>query len=241
VEEVLERALGDARTLEAGGVDGLIVENFGDTPFLPGPVPPETVAAMTRVAGEVVQSCGVPVGVNVLRNDAVAALAVALCTGARFVRVNVHTGSMFTDQGLLEGRAHETLRRRASLGARVSILADVLVKHGAPPPGVTLEGAARDTWQRGRADGLIVTGAETGSPVDPEAVRRLRRNLPPEAKIWVGSGATPQTARDLAEASDGLIVGSALQRGGRAGGGVEAARVREFMEGLGRPEGPTSG
>jgi len=220
--------------LVEAGLDGVLVENFGDAPFYPGPVPPETVAAMGVVVGEVVRGCSVPVGVNILRNDAAAALAVASAAGARFIRVNVHTGSMFTDQGLLEGRAHETLRLREVLGAPVSILADVLVKHATAPPGLTLEAAASDSWHRGRADGLIFTGRGTGTPVDQGELQRASSVLPPEAPLWIGSGATPETATRLMEEADGIIVGSTLQTGGRAGGGIEASRTRAFMEALGR-------
>jgi membrane complex biogenesis BtpA family protein len=215
--------------MASGGLSGLMVENYGDTPFFPGPVPPETVAAMGVVAGAVAKSVELPVGVNVLRNDAMAALAVAAAAGCRFIRVNVHTGSMFTDQGLIQGRAQDTLRKRAALGVPLSILADVMVKHATPPPGLTLEEAASDAWHRGRADGLILTGTATGASVDAEELRRVRDGLPPEAPLWVGSGATPETAPGLLAVADGIIVGSALQAGGRAGGGVESARVEAFM------------
>jgi membrane complex biogenesis BtpA family protein len=232
--EVVERSLAEAEILEGGGLDGLLVENFMDAPYHPTAVPPETVAALTAVVLTIVAASGVPVGVNVLRNDASAALAVATATGASFIRVNVHTGSMFTDQGLLHGRAHETLRQRRALGVEVAILADVLVKHATPPPGATLEAAARDTWHRGLADGLVLTGTETGSPVQPEQLSRVREAILDGGRIWVGSGATPETVRGLLEKADGVLVGSALQAGGRAGGGVERARVEAFMERLGR-------
>jgi uncharacterized protein len=232
MEEVLDRALGEAGILEEEGLNGILVENYRDAPYFPGAVPAETVAAMAVVVREVVRVAAIPVGVNVLRNDASAALAVAAAAGASFVRVNVHTGAMFTDQGLLEGRAHDTLRLRRSLGTPVAILADVLVKHGTPPPGTTLEEAARDAWRRGIADGLIVTGAETGAPVETPDILRLRDAVP-EGIVWVGSGVTPETAPDLLEAAHGLIVGSALQAGGGAGGGVERERVRALMGALG--------
>jgi len=133
---------------------------------------------------------------------------------------------------MIQGKAHDTLRQRAALGIDVAVLADVLVKHATPPHGLTLEGAARDAWFRGLADGIILTGWETGSPVRAEEIRQLREALPPEGRIWVGSGVTRDTAGMLLEAADGVIVGSALQRGGRAGGGVERRRVRAFMSRL---------
>jgi len=232
MDEVLDRASAEARLLADGGLDGVLVENYGDAPFFPEQTPPETVASMAVVVRRVVESTQLPVGVNLLRNDAEGALAVAVGAEARFIRVNVHVGAMFTDQGLLEGHAHRTLRKRESLGSILPILADVMVKHATPPPGLTLESAARDTWFRGLADGLVLTGAETGDPVDLESIRRVRASLPEEGRIWAGSGAASGNASDLIQAVDGIIVGSALQEGGKAGAGVDPARIRAFMESL---------
>lgn len=229
MEAVLDGALTDARLLEEGGVDAVLVENFGDVPYRPGRVAPETVAAITRTVSAVADEAAVPVGVNVLRNDARAALGAAVASGARFVRVNVHAGTMFTDQGVVEGRAHETLRVRTSLGAPVAILADVLVKHAAPPPGRTAGEAARDLWHRARADALLVSGAATGRPVDPDRLRRVRESVP-DAPVWAASGMTADAVEGLFPLCDGMVVGSAFQAYGRAGGGVELDRVKEFME-----------
>lgn len=99
-----QRALEDARALEAGDIDGVIVENFGDAPFHPEDVPAHVVAEMTSLIGAVADEIDAPVGVNVLRNDAEAALSIAAATGASFIRINVHTGARRTDQEI--GRAH---------------------------------------------------------------------------------------------------------------------------------------
>lgn len=235
---VVDRAVREAEILQKVGMDGLLVENFMDVPFYPGSVPAETVAAMAVATDALVRQASVPVGVNVLRNDAHAAVAVAASAGASFVRVNVHSGVMIADQGFLTGKAHETLRLRRSLGAEVAILADLLVKHAVPPPGTELEVMARDTWHRGLADGLILTGTATGSPVSGDEIVRVRDALPPGSRVWAGSGARPETAVALLEAGHGLIVGSALKAGGEAGGGVEETRARAFMAVLkGSPRG----
>jgi uncharacterized protein len=243
MEPVLERAMADARSLVEGGVDGVLVENFGDVPFHPGPVPPETVAALalavSRVQAVVEDGAGaadahslrgpLPVGLNVLRNDARSGVGIAAVTGAAFLRVNVHTGSMFTDQGLLEGRAHETLRERIRLAPDLLLLADVHVKHATPPAGASLEEAARDAVHRGLADILVVSGSGTGKATDPERIRRVRRAVP-ETPVWVGSGADASTAEPLVGAgAQGFIVGSALHREGEAGRGIDPARVRAFV------------
>jgi membrane complex biogenesis BtpA family protein len=228
MNRVLERAVADAETLVEGGLSGIIVENYGDVPFHPREVPTETVAAMTAAVHAVCRVAPIPVGVNVLRNDGPAAVAVAGACGAAFVRVNVHAGVMVTDQGLLEGRAHETLRLRKTLGTSVSIFADVFVKHATPPPGLTLEEAARDTRERGLADVLVVSGRATGGPTAVEHVKRVRAAAP-DAPVWIGSGARPETAAALLQVADGLIVGSALEDGGVAGRAVDPRRVERFM------------
>jgi hypothetical protein len=230
---VLERARADAGRLASGGVDGIVVENFGDVPFFAGAAPPETVAALTLAVTAVMDAARAavprPVGVNVLRNDARAALGVAAATGAAFVRVNVHTGTMWTDQGPITGDAARTLRARDRLCPAVAIFADVHVKHATPPGGEALEAAAADAWHRGLADALIVSGASTGGATDPEEVRRVCRAVP-AAPVWVGSGVTPDSVSALVEAgARGFVVGSALQEEGVSGAPVDTDRVATLV------------
>lgn len=235
VEAVLARAVSDARALAAGGCDGMIVENFGDAPFFVAPVPAETVAALALAVREVRRAAGgLPVGVNVLRNDARSALGLCASAGAAFLRVNVHTGAMVTDQGVIEGRAAETLRERSRLAPRARILADVFVKHATPLGAQTIGIAGRDCAERGLADALVVTGDATGTPADAELVGELRDAVGPAVPILVGSGVTPDNAAALLEAADGAIVGTALKEGGRVAAPVEERRVRELRAAMGR-------
>ncbi|CAN5890928.1 BtpA/SgcQ family protein [soil metagenome] len=231
--EVIECACRDAVALAAGGVDALLIENYGDAPFFPDTVPPETVAALACAATEVRRLVSLPLGVNVLRNDARAALAIAAVTGAAFIRVNVHTGAMLTDQGWIAGRAHETMRARALLNVRVAVFADVLVKHAVAPVGLGIASAARDTWERGHADALIISGAATGSETAPEQLEEARTAVP-AAPLLIGSGLTAANAVALMSLADGAIVGSAFQRDGRAGNAVEQARVEAIMHAVRR-------
>jgi membrane complex biogenesis BtpA family protein len=229
IDDVLERAKVDAAALTSAGFDALIVENYGDIPFHPGAVPAATVASLTRVISTVRAETDLPLGVNVLRNDAAAAISIAATTDAHFVRVNVHVGAMWTDQGLLQGRADETLRLRRSLGVDVAILADVHVKHAVPPVGAAIDTSAADAWHRGLADALLVTGAATGAGTavgDLEAVR----SAVPDAPVLVASGVTTETVTDTLEHAHGVIVGSDVMRNGRAGTGIDPERARAFVE-----------
>src|SRR5262249_13660823 len=164
--------------LEAGGFHACLVENFGDAPFSPTRADPATIAAMAVAATEVRRAVRVPVGVNVLKNDAQAALAVAATVGALFVRVNIHVGAVVADQGVIQGDAYGTLRYRRLLGTTTRLFVDVGGKHAVPLAPVDLEQVARDAAYRGLADALVVSGVATGEPTPLRPVKRVPRAGP---------------------------------------------------------------
>lgn len=233
VRAIHDRVLEDADALVAGGADGLLLENFGDSPFYPHSVPPFTIAHLTALAVEVRRRHQVPLGINVLRNDGLAALAVAHAAGADFIRVNVLTGARLTDQGIIAGIAHELLRARARLsGPTIRILADVAVKHSAPLAPRPLADEIADTFERGGADGIIVSGARTGGPVEPDEVLAARAAAG-NRLVLVGSGVTPDNL-PLLSAADGFIVGTYCKRAGDAANPVDPDRVRALVAAKGR-------
>ncbi len=226
---VVASALADARALIGGGVDALLVENFGDAPFTPGRVEPATVAAMSVVAAEVRRALpGTPLGVNVLKNDARAALAVAAAVGAEFIRVNVHAGAVLADQGIVQSDAYGTLRDRRLLGVDVAIFADVGGKHAVPLAPVELEQTARDLVHRGLADALVVSGPATGQATPLAEVKRVRSAVP-NVPLLIGSGVTAETAAELLSVADGLIVGTSVKRDGDVEQPVDRARVEKLV------------
>ena len=177
------------------------------------------------------QACPeLPLGVNVLRNDAEAALSIAVVVGATCIRVNVHTAARVTDQGLVEGRAAETLRlRRALQAGSVAIWADVDVKHSAPLAAREVGREADDLVVRGLADAVLVTGEGTGHGVDLAKLRRVREAVT-TVPVLVASGATLDSLASLAGLCDGVIVGSTLRAGGVAGGPIDAERASRFAD-----------
>lgn len=230
---LVEGALKDARALEKGGVDAVMIENFGDVPFYSDRVPPETIAAMAAVALEVRKAVTLPIGINVLRNDAPAALGVAAVISAAAIRVNVLSGAAVTDQGVIEGRACEILRRRKVLAPETAILADVMVKHSAPLGDYPLAQAAKDVAYRGLADALIVSGSGTGAEVDLEELKTVRAAVP-DRPLLLGSGVNPENLARYLPYADGFIVGTALKAGSVSDGPVSESRVRRFMAALAR-------
>ncbi len=226
---ITERALADARKLAENGIDAIIVENYGDVPFFPDRVEPHTVVAMTLIADRIKsEHASLRVGINVLRNDALSAMGIATMTNADFIRVNVHCCAMLTDQGILQGKAYETLRYRTALKSNVKIFADVMVKHAVPLSMMNIETSAQDTYYRGLADALIVTGVATGSTANLDEVRRVKSAVP-EAAVFVGSGVTAENLKSVLCHADGVIIGTALKKDGKTINEVDTARVKRIV------------
>lgn len=228
LKAIVNFAVADARAYEQGGAHAIFIENFGDVPFTKTSVGPETIAAMTAAGCAVRAAVGVPIGFNVLRNDACAALALCAACDGDFIRVNVHTGAMLTDQGLIEGDAFNTLRYRNCICPGAEIFADVHVKHAVPLGDWTLENSALDTVERGLADALIVSGIGTGQAADLAEVERVRRACP-KTKLLLGSGVNVMNVKDYLRFADGVIVGSSLKRGGQLANPVDPRRVAALV------------
>ena len=231
MEPILQRAEQEAAALATGGVHGIIIENFFDAPFTKSTVDTATACALALVARRVMDICDLPIGINVLRNDGQSALAIAVTVGASFIRVNVYTGAMLTDQGIIEGNAHELLlyRRHLSAAKSIKILADVLVKHAEPlSPTSNIKQIAKDTVLRGLADGVIVSGIATGAGPNIDDVRAVREALP-STPLFIGSGTTKDNVNSLLAIADGVIVGSTLKRQGILENPVDVERVRALV------------
>jgi membrane complex biogenesis BtpA family protein len=228
--EIRTRALSDAGTLIDNGIDGVIIENYGDAPFYPDSVEPHTVAALALIADEIRERHPqTPIGLNVLRNDAKSAVAIATVTDANFIRVNVHTGAMLTDQGIIQGKAHETLRYRLLLKSEVKIFADVAVKHATPLAPINILASAEDTYRRGLADALIVTGTATGKSTNLDQLKSVKSTIP-QASIFAGSGVTTDNLAAVLQYADGVIVGTSIKRDGVTTNVVDADRARALIK-----------
>jgi membrane complex biogenesis BtpA family protein len=227
--DITNWVLKDADVLAGGGIDAFIIENFGDTPFYPRRVPAHTVAFMTALAREIKLAFDLPLGINLLRNDAESAIAVAVAVAAQFIRVNIHVGARVTDQGLIEGTAHETLRYRKVLGSDLKIFADVDVKHSAPVAPRPLKEEVEELVFRGCADAVIVTGTGTGKQTNLEDLKAAKSVAGP-APVYAGSGVDALSVGEILKIADGVIAGTALKRDGITTNPVDAERVRAFMK-----------
>jgi len=231
VESIYSRAVEDARRYAEGGVDGLIIENDGDIPFLkPEDIGPETVACMAVATSEVIKAVGLPTGVLVLANAALQSIAVAKSAGANFVRVNQWVNAYIANEGFLEGTAGRALRYRAQLKAEnIRIFADVHVKHGshAIVSDRTLADLTYDT-EAFDADVVIATGERTGDPTRVEEITAISSVA--KRPVLVGSGLNADNAKELLQFSHGAIVGSAMKEDGAWWNPVSVTNTRKIMD-----------
>lgn len=225
IQQVMTLARKDYHALKEGGVDGILIENFGDAPYYKERVKPHTISWMTTIILSLAPD--LPFGVNVLRNDAESALAIAHATEGKFIRCNILTGAMVTDQGIIEGKASDILRYKNVLNVGIHIFADVLVKHGDPLVSQSIERAARDTAYRGLADALIVTGPETGEQPLIQDLKAVKEVVP-DRFLFAGSGVTPENVESILEYADGCIVGKFFKKG-KIKTPVEKEKVKTFM------------
>lgn len=233
--EVIAEAVEQCEALAALGVDGIVLENMHDRPYLNREVGAEIVAAMTAALDAVRRALGpaMPLGLQILAGANKEALAAAAAGGAQFIRVEGFVFAHVADEGIMPNAdAAGLLRYRAEIGAeRVRIFADIKKKHSAHA--ITADVGLAATARAAEffcADGVIVTGDETGHPVVPEALESVRRST--ELPVLVGSGTTPENVSALARHADGFIVGSYIKRDGRWFNPPDPARVREMVEAI---------
>jgi uncharacterized protein len=231
LKSLIAFAVADAIAYERGGAHAIFVENFGDVPFTKSAVGPETIAAMTAAGCAIRAAVKLPIGFNVLRNDACAALALCAACGGDFIRVNIHTGAMLTDQGLIEGDAFNTVRYRERVRPGAKIFADVHVKHAVPLGNWSIEDSAHDTVERGLADALIISGVGTGQAADMADVERVRRACP-KTTLLLGSGVNATNVKEYLRFADGVIVGSSLKKDGKLANPVDAKRVAALVKAM---------
>jgi membrane complex biogenesis BtpA family protein len=223
---VIERALADAESLVAGGVDGLEVENFSDPTYYPMEVGPELVAAMAVVSDHVMRHVSLPVGICIL-SDPKASLSVAHAVGAQFVRATFFTEASVDVSGLVLPKPHELLRFRKFLDPSIKIFADVHIKHSAPLVNRPLGDSALDA-KYFLADAVIISGTHTGKETKLDDIQEAKKAVE-DFPVLVGSGFKKDSAEAIFKYADGAIVGTSLKQNGISSNPVDRQRVADLM------------
>lgn len=234
VAELIRAAREEAKTYRECGVDGIIIENMHDVPYLRGEVGPEIVAAMTAISCEVKNECALPVGIQILAGANIAAMAVAHAGGLDFIRAEGYAYAHVADEGLIQASAAELLRYRRTIGAeRVQVWTDVKKKHAAHTITADVSlGETAETVEFMGADCVIVTGSVTGQPPRIADVQEAKSHC--TLPVFLGSGISENNIREFYDEADGFIIGSAFKIDGLWSNTIDPARVTRFIRVLNR-------
>ncbi|GBM37837.1 Uncharacterized protein F13E9.13, mitochondrial [Araneus ventricosus] len=231
VPQLVDYACKEASIYQKCNVDGIIIENMFDVPYVMGDqVGPEVTAVMTRVGTEVKKILGkMPCGVQVLSGNNFSATAVALAAGLQFVRAESFVFAHVADEGLMQACAGPLLRYSKNIGAAdILYFTDIKKKHSshAITSDVSLAQMAKDAGFF-LSDGVIITGTETGIPpiIQDFKVVKMTSDLP----VLIGSGITVSNMKHYVDA-DAVIVGSHFKTGGHWRGDLDTERILMFME-----------
>jgi len=232
VSELISLAKQEARLYRESGVDGVIIENMHDVPYLRGEVGPEIVAAMTAIAIAVKQEYDFPVGIQILAGANVAAMAVAHAAGLDFIRAEGYAYAHVADEGLIQSSAAELLRYRKLIGAtNVQVWTDVKKKHAAHAITADVSlGETAETVEFMGADCVIVTGSATGKPPSVSDVREAKEHC--RLPVFLGSGINEHNIAEFYQHADGFIIGSAFKVNGLWSNTVDPRRIENFFREL---------
>jgi hypothetical protein len=228
IDEIINHAQYDIDILTSGGVDGIIIENFGDAPFVKDNLSKRSLVNFTTVVSNLQIDKKLDTGINVLRNDGISALSIAEATDADFVRINVLNNIMYTDQGIIEGKAYEISQFRNTLSSDIKVFADVFVKHATPPYGSKIENHTKELLERAGADVIIVSGDGTGEVTDINDLQKIRNIVPP-GKLAIGSGINSQNINEYMDIADIGIIGTDFKVDSVLDNPVDLNRVKNII------------
>lgn len=230
LNEIIQLAINDARLLEQGGMDAVMIENMHDRPYLNRNVGPEIVAAMTAVAVSLRKELSVPLGIQILAGANLEAISVAMAANFEFIRAEGFVFGHLADEGMMNSDASELLRFRKNIGAaHIQIFTDIKKKHSSHA--LSADVSIAETAKASEfflSDGVIITGTSTGEKASKQELKEVRKavNIP----VLIGSGIDSSNLAEYWELADGFIVGSSLKFGGKWENDVDPARVDEFMK-----------
>jgi membrane complex biogenesis BtpA family protein len=226
VSGIVDAVRADLELLLPAGVDAVMFCNEGDRPYALR-AGPEGVAAMTRVVADLAPSDR-PFGVDFLW-DAHAALAIAVATGASFIR-EVVTGVYESDMGLWNTDAAAVLRERRRLDAgQVRVLFNVTPELASPLGRRSVADVARSAVVSSLADAILVSGPLQGAEPTLESVREAKDAVAGAVPVLLNTGAKSTNVREYLAVADGVIVGSDLKVNGYTWNPVDRQRVERFL------------
>ena len=227
LDAIIERALKEVNILKEGRVDGIIIENFNDVPFLKDKITKEQFGLMASIITLARKETDLPLGINVHFNDWEAEIALAYSCRAQFTRIEAYIDTVVTASGIVEPCCAEVTRYRELLGSNqpIEIWADIHPKYSKNLIPSSLQESAK-LAQYALADAIIVTGETTGVETPLTDLENVKKVV--DVPVLAGSGTNLQNVRETLATADGVIVGSAFKEGGKIQNMVSLEKVAEF-------------
>ncbi|XP_076236385.1 uncharacterized protein F13E9.13, mitochondrial [Calliopsis andreniformis] len=232
--KIINNAIKDAVIYKECNVDGILVENMHDIPYIQSKnSSPETTSMMTRICTEIrkILPENIPCGVQILAGCNKEAIAVAKAANFQFIRAEGFVFSHIADEGFTDACAGSLLRYRKQINANdVLVFADIKKKHSSHA--ITSDVSLSETVKAAEfflADGIILTGSATGDPANVAELAKVKHTA--KGPVLVGSGVTINNIENYLS-SDAVIIGSHFKFNGAWKNAVEKDRVNNFMEKL---------
>jgi uncharacterized protein len=229
IDQIIAQAAREAAIYRDCRIDGVIIENMFDVPYLRGSVGPEIVAAMAVIGQRVKQESRLPTGIQILAGANIEAIAVAHAAGLDFIRAEGYAFAHIADEGLIESSAARLLRYRRMIGAgRVQVWADVKKKHSSHAITADISlGATAEAVEFMRGDAVIVTGNVTGDPPKLQDVQEIKAHC--RLPVLIGSGIDADNIAEFHQAADGFIIGSYFKVDGNWANEIDVSRVEKLI------------
>ncbi len=229
-EQIIEKALNEARIYLKNGIDALMIENMHDVPYLKNDNGHEISSMMSIIAYLIKRETGLPLGIQILAGANRAALAAANSAGADFIRAEGFVFGHIADEGYIDSDAAQLLRYRKQIGAEhIAVFTDIKKKHSSHA--VT---ADMDITEMAHAaefflsDGLIITGVHTGSSANIEEIKRVKKTT--RLPVLVGSGINLENLNIYLPFVDAFIVGSYFKKNNYWANNLEPDKIKRFMQ-----------
>lgn len=231
-EEIIKRAIEDAKTLEGANVDAIMVENMGDSP-LRETLKHEQAIMLAVIVSKIVDAVNIPVGVDAAFNDYKTSLSISKATGASFIRIPVFVDTVIYHDGIIYPKGASAIEyRKEIMASDVKILADIQVKYTYMlNQNIKIEDSAKMA-EANHADAVIVTGSSSGDETPIDLVERVKRIV--KIPVFIGSGLSESNILKELSIADGAIVGSSLKKDKKIENPISFELTRKLLEKIGK-------
>ena len=228
LDEIIFKAHSDYMSLVEGGINAVIFCNENDKPYSKN-AGHELTSSMTAIISEIIGGSNtIPFGVDV-QWDLFAALAIAMATGASFVR-GIACGTFCGDLGIFTPDTKEIIKYRAGIGAsNIKILTNLMPEFSGTMDGRPITLIARTVPKSSMVDAICVSGHMAGVAAPYNQLKEIKEAVG-DFPVIANTGVNFETIGSILEIADACIIATSLKVQGKPGERIDKNRVIKMME-----------